>query len=646
MDIFGVSGSTELLNDPRHDDPLVRTGADNSDHDAAVVWLADGEVKSAIEEERLNRIKHANFVAELAFARQAQGLDIRQLHFAFPTAHNPLVAAAIGAAMKQLFRFEPAADHVHFFDHHLAHAASAYYPSSFERSLVITVDGQGNDKSASVAIGEGPSLRTIKEVPAIGRSLGWFYSRVTRYQLGLRHHDEFKVMGLAPYGDPARYREAFARLYTLLPEGEWQLAPFEAQNEILDRLAPPRRRGEEFSQHHKDLAAALQEALAKILFHFAGHYRKATGLTDLCLAGGVAHNCTVNGQLLRSGLFERVFVQPAAHDAGGALGAALLAQAKADPSIRRPQRHVYWGTDIAREDVAGELARWQHFVEIERSDDVCAAAAGLLATGAAIGWVQGRAEFGPRALGNRSILADPRPASNKDVINAMVKKREAFRPFAPAVVIERAGDYFDVRPGEAFPYMTFILDVRPEQRALLGAVTHVDGTARVQTVDQETNPRFWKLISAFAERTGVPVLLNTSFNNNAEPIVDSVFDAVVCLLTTGLQSLVVGDFIVRKRAFSPPALAPLSVALPPHVVLEERTVRDSKRALVTHRIVRSKTYSDHGVVIGEETLAGLRRANTEKPVAELFPGASEQTFDDLWRLWCERLIRLRPTRPA
>jgi carbamoyltransferase len=253
------------------------------------------------------------------------------------------------------------------------------------------------------------------------------------------------------------------------------------------------------------------------------------------MAGGVAHNCSLNGKILYSGLFDDIFVQPASHDAGGAIGAALYvtkSEMKDGSSVKLD--HVYWGTDVSESKIiVEELDRWNKFIDIKKSDNIVNDTAKLLAEGSVIGWVQGRSEFGPRALGNRSILADPRPPENKDIINKMVKKREAYRPFAPSVLEEHVEEYFVIPTSQKqFPFMNFVLKVKEEKQSILGAITHVDGTARIQTVSKASNPMYWNLINEFSKYTGVHILLNTSFNNNAEPIVDSVYDAIVCFLTT------------------------------------------------------------------------------------------------------------------
>jgi carbamoyltransferase len=261
-----------------------------------------------------------------------------------------------------------------------------------------------------------------------------------------------------------------------------------------------------------DFAAAIQEALESLMLHVLAHYRESTGLRNLCLAGGVSQNCSANGKILYSHLFDQVFVQPAAHDAGCALGAALFVSGETATRPEQEQiRHVFWGSDIGdASDIEKELHAWRGFLEFEKCTSIEDRTASLIAQGSVIGWVQGRTEFGPRALGNRSILADPRPVQNKDRINQMVKKRESFRPFAPSVLDKDADQYFEIpQDVESLPFMTFVVKVRPEWRPILGAVTHVDGTARLQTVSFHDNPRYWNLIQAFGRITGVPILLNT-----------------------------------------------------------------------------------------------------------------------------------------
>lgn len=443
--------------------------------------------------------------------------------------------------------------------------------------------------------------------------------------------DEYKVMGLAPYGDPATYRELFRTLYSLGKGGDYAIHP-----DRYPALAPLRRRGEPFDRRHQDWAAALQESLEEIAFHFLGHYRRETGHSRLTLAGGVALNCTLNGKLLASGLFDEIFVQPASHDAGCALGAALHLHLEERRPAPRALEHVFWGTDVGPgEDLARELERWREVVTFQRLDDVVETAAGLLADGAAIAWVQGRSEFGPRALGHRSILADPRPAANRERVNRMIKKREGYRPFAPSVLEEDLHAFFEV-PAEVrkLPYMLFVVQVRAEKRSVLGAITHVDGSARVQTVSRADNELYWRLIAAFKELTGIPILLNTSFNNHVEPIVDSVEDAIVCYLTTGLDHLVVGDYLVTRRERR--AFLDLVPSLPRH--LELRRSPSPREAYELWNVSLGRSEGE----IPRTVFEALQAANGGESLADLIGDDDEGTVERLWELWEGRRLRLRP----
>ena len=535
-------------------------------HDGAAVLIEDGDVVAAIEEERLNRIKHSyaaplratRFVLAEAgigladvdciaipFRPESAERLLRRLYREDPAATHPMdIVDALRAQWREHLGVDVPRDRVRFVPHHIAHATATFAMSGFEDALVMTIDGQGDAESGLALAGRAEGLELLRSM-SIRDSLGHFYLDAIGF-LGYRLFDEYKVMGLAPYGDPARFRADFARMCELLPDGHWRLHPH-----LLDDFHAtlvPRRKAEPLVQVHMDFAAALQETLERAVMHALRHFRAATGLRRLCLSGGVAHNCTMNGNLLRSGLFDDVFVHPASHDGGNALGAALAVHREiAGAGAPKRLRSVFWGSGLG-DDVEGRLRAWSEVLDITRSDAIEEDTAALLAAGEVVGWVQGRSEFGPRALGHRSILADPRPAEYKGLINRMVKTRESFRPFAPAVLEEAAADHFELPDGRTgFPFMSFVLYVRPEKRELLGAVTHVDGSARVQTVSREADPRFWRLIDAFGRRTGVPVVLNTSFNNNVEPIVDSIEDAIACFLTTGLHALVVGDFILRRK---------------------------------------------------------------------------------------------------
>jgi carbamoyltransferase len=540
-------------------------------HDSAAVLLRGHEVIAGIEEERLSRIKHTNkFAASaIAFCLERAGIDLNDIdriaiyfseaYLERAQKHLRLTRPELNLAAeprefyRELFRREFGRnlppEKFRFIHHHVAHAASAYYMSGFEAGLILTIDGTGDDVSTMVMDAHGKTFDTLLEKPT-AESLGTFYQEVIRF-LGYRAFDEYKVMGLAPYGRGERYRSLFRSFYTLLPDGNYTLH----RNNIykLYEVLAPRKRGEPFTQVHMDIAAALQDALEDLVFHILGHFQKATGRDSLAIAGGVGQNSSLNGKILQSGLFRRVFAPSFAGDSGCALGAALQAAHEARPELPlSPVNHAYWGTRLPERDkLEKNLLAWSDFIHIEYLGDTAEPVADLIAAGAVVGWVQGCSEFGPRALGNRSIIADPRVASHKDTINAMIKKRESYRPFAPSVLEEYVGEFFEI-PGEgaSFPFMAFVVPVKSDNRDLLPAITHVDGTARLQTVSRSDNEKYWRLIDAFRRKTGIPMLLNTSFNNNAEPIVDSVDDAIVCYLTSGLDYLVVGDFLARKKTLS------------------------------------------------------------------------------------------------
>jgi carbamoyltransferase len=548
-------------------------------HDSAALLLRDGQILSAIEEERLNRIKHTNCfpvnaikyclnenklslrdVDRIAINRAEHMLDVhaKRTYLANARIKGPINARSY---LVHLFTREfgvDVADKIRFCRHHVAHAWSAYAPSGYDSSLILVLDGDGDNLSGMVLTAEGNKMSRLWEY-GLEQSLGNFYTDMIAL-LGYNRFDEYKVMGLAPYGNPNTYARLFEKFYRLLPGGNYEIVDSNmSMMRLIDAgiVDQARRKGEPFTQTHKDIAAALQVTLEKIVFHLLHHFQKQTKQKRLCFAGGVAHNCTLNGKILYSGLFDDFFVQPAAHDAGGAMGSAISVFYD-ECSGYRPQKleHLFYGTGISDGTAAGGtedpiatiLSRWSDFLSFEKVDDITLKTAQLLAGGSVIGWVQGRSEFGPRALGNRSILADPRPAANKLLINQMVKKREAYRPFAPSVLEESLSDFFEVPSTRAeFPFMIFVLNVREQFRELLGAITHVDGTARVQTVSRQSNPKYWALIHEFQKLTNVPILLNTSFNNNAEPIVDSVEEAIVCYLTTGLHYLVIGDYLAHKK---------------------------------------------------------------------------------------------------
>lgn len=665
MLVLGISGGPDLVHENRFDVP--RTAM----HDAAAVLIEDGEVLFAIEEERLNRIKHTNKlpVQSMRACLESRGVQLKdvdliayygikegiELWIKQNFLEDLQVMELLDAPtyFQQLYRSglggEVDASKFYFVHHHLAHAMSAFALSGYESSLITTFDGQGDGSSGMVLLGAANTLKTLVNFPK-AKSLGIFYNMVIAY-LGYKFFDEYKVMGLAPYGDPERFRKLFRTFYTLLPNGEYLI--HENKLFLLFSICTPRRKGEPFTETHKDIAAALQESLEDIAFHVVRHYREKTQQKNLCLAGGVAHNCTLNGKLLRSGMFENVFVQPAAHDAGGALGAALLAYyANARTASKHSRmKHVYWGTDISSNaHILNQLSLWQNFIEYEKAGHIDVRTAELLAGDYVVGWVQGRSEFGPRALGNRSILADPRPAKNKERINQMVKKREGYRPFAPSVLEEEAHRFFEVQPErEDHPFMVFVVNVRKEKQQLLGAITHVDGTARIQTVSRETNEKYWKLIRAFEALTGVPILLNTSFNNNVEPIVDSIEDAIVCFLTTGLDYLVAGDYLVEKKEVDWHNYLSLKASLPPYASLQRIYKLDQNGKMTNFFHIGVSYDAKLQSEVSNDLFHVLTVAQDAKPLRNILEEAgwnsevkAQTIVQELVTLWSQRLILLRP----
>ncbi len=642
-------------------------------HDSAAVLIRNGEVLAAVEEERLNRVKHSNLFPARAIRYclaqagvtfedvDAIATDISEDFYEFLTlhevAHDPRLKRLSGRELiASAFQREFGADikaKLRFCKHHLAHLYSAWYPSGFSEALVVCLDGDGDGLSGLIAHCRGDQVKVLRNLPE-ACSLGNFYTAQIGV-LGYQRFDEYKIMGLAPYGNPKTFESLFRRMFDLQPEGRFTIVSDAQRISLLKQAGFAehfRSKGEPFTQVHKDFAATLQSTLERIASHVVDWFQKQTGAHYLCLSGGVAHNCTLNGILLRSKRFKQVYVQPAAHDAGNALGAALAVTREAGVSITRPPLpHLFLGPDLGSDEHAElELRRWQPLIDIQRLENASETAAELLAQGEVICWVQGRSEFGPRALGNRSILADPRPAQNKLTINAMVKKRESYRPFAPSVIEERLRDYFEVPEGtERVPFMIIVLPVRPEMRELLGAVTHVDGSARVQSVSRADNPRYHALIEAFGRHTGVPIVLNTSANNNAEPIVDSVNDAVVMFLTTGVHALIIGNWLVRKvdQLASHPAFLDLIPDLPSTRKLVRRAANGSKPAYSIESTVPryfGTTSSPISVQLAQVLLQDDGRSMCERLEAlgmHDLAGRS-QLAAELFELWTARALRLSP----
>lgn len=554
-------------------------------HDSAGALLRDGELLAAIEEERWFRDdKHTDVFPVrsirfcLAMAGQGATIDhvaidmeplrcLRDAHGLWDCLCAPsrltqklrfnyfdrrrAIARAWAEVTRTLMRYG-ANRHFrwHRVAHHDAHAASAFFVSPFDEAAVLTMDANGEWATTTGGIGRGARL-TRQWTIGLPDSLGGVYGTVTEHLGFRRNEDEFKVMGLASYGDPAAFRDVFdealqcdgsvfrvARRF--FEQAEYKLS---ASAELIRRLGPRRMPDEALTDRHRDIAAALQERLEQIVLHLALQLRAETGQKNLCLAGGVALNCVANARLLEEAGFEELYVQPAAYDAGCALGAALWVRHQI---LGRPRQFVMTRADYGPEyrDAEIEKILRQGMLSFSRPQDVCADAARLIADGKIVGWFQGRAEFGPRALGHRSILADPTQPEMRDHINARVKHREEFRPFAPAATVEDYQTYFDAHQPD--PFMTTICRVREEWKPRLPAITHVDGTARLQTVRADVNPRFHRLLREFAALRGVAAVLNTSFNVAGEPMVLNPQDALRCFFTTGIDHLVIGSYIVNK----------------------------------------------------------------------------------------------------
>jgi carbamoyltransferase len=467
-----------------------------------------------------------------------------------------------------------------FSEHHLSHAASAFYPSPFEEAAVLTMDGVGEWTTTSLAIGRSNTLEVIKEIH-FPHSLGLLYSALTYYTGFKVNSGEYKVMGLAPYGEPTFVDKIRDNLIDIRDDGSFQLdmsyfdycTGLTMTNQRFDDLfgGPPRESESELTQREMNLAASIQKITEEVVVKLARGIAKDTGQKNLCLAGGVALNCVANGILLRENIFDNIWIQPAAGDAGGALGAALgayhimLGKPRTLNGGMDAMRGSYLGPDFNNNDIKERLTSLgANFTELS-DDEIVNATAQALADGKAIGWMNGRMEFGPRALGGRSIIADPRSSSMQKLLNLKVKYRESFRPFAPSILRDDVSEWFEIDRDS--PYMLLVADVvkskrramSKEEQNLFGieklnvprseipAITHVDYSARIQTVHKETNPRYYAVISRFKELTGCPVVVNTSFNVRGEPIVGTPDDAFRCFMGTGLDALVVGNMLLFKE---------------------------------------------------------------------------------------------------
>ena len=559
-------------------------GVTISVHDSSACLVRDGKLVAAVEEERLVRRKHTGEfpLKSIEYCLSSQGMTIGDVDcVAYTQVPWKAIPSKIGYTLarlphstsflaRELYWYLLNYAHVRtwpdrvtprrsdqppkrlehlFLEHHLTHATSAYYPSPFEEAALCSIDQRGEWASTFFATARHNRITPISEIH-YPDSLGLFYLMVTLF-LGFRYHEEYEVMGLAAYGKP-RYVDEMAQIaqYTgnlcfqldeRFVSSSWKRL---YSDRLIKLLGPARGHDEPFTERHYDIAASLQAQTERIVLALLRDLHRHTQLPRLCLAGGVALNSVMNGKILTETPFTELFIQPAAHDAGGSIGAAMHAAHAIHPngSQRQPMEHAYLGPEFSADEIRTLLdsSRLAYTEPADLESEI----AKRLSEGKVVGWFQGRMEFGPRALGNRSILADPRTRAMQDRVNLMVKERQSFRPFAPAILEEKAGEY--VTGIQSSPYMLLVGRVTEKAKIAMPAVVHVDGTARVQTVSRNANPRFWTLINRFEQFTGVPVLLNTSFNLRGEPIVCSPRDAIRTFFTSGLDLLVLDRFVLEK----------------------------------------------------------------------------------------------------
>jgi len=571
--------------------------------DSAACLVRDGKLVCAVEEERFRRVKHwAGFPSEaIRYCLTAAGVGLDQVeHVAinrnpsanllkkvlFSFSKRPSLKAVterlkntakvqnIETQLSALFD-RPAGSlkaEIHHIEHHLAHLASAFYVSPFDSAAVVSVDGFGDFVSTMWGVGKGTEISVADKV-LFPHSLGLFYLAMTQF-LGFAHYgDEYKVMGLAPYGRPTEI-DKLRRLVRLTDKGKFELGldfflhhskgvsmVWEAgapeigpvfSEGLVELLGPPRLSNELLSEYHKNLAASTQAMYEEVFFHILAHVYDETRNPALCLAGGCAMNSVANGKIFEKSGFRQLYIQSAAGDAGGAIGAAMCVWNR---ELKRPRSVVmdnaYLGPEFSQNELAAllaaqheELAARQCVTEQFADQDLlCRRTAEMIAAGKVVGWFQGRMEWGPRALGNRSILADPRRTDMKDILNLKIKRRESFRPFAPSILREAVGDWFET--DYDVPFMLQVFQIREEKRNMIPAVTHVNGSGRLQTVTETQNPLYYRLIGEFGRQTGVPIVLNTSFNEN-EPVVCRPEEALDCFLRTKMDVLVLGNYFISR----------------------------------------------------------------------------------------------------
>lgn len=526
--------------------------------DVSAVLMRDGKVVAAIEEERLNRVKHAAGQLPILSVKEVfniAGISIHQV--AVVAFHGSTWQTAIEDVIKSHFEnhfgYCPPIKRYH---HHNCHAASAFYPSGYEEALVITVDGSGDGVSTQVAIGRKERLEVIHRYER-PQSLGMFYSMFTQLCGFTRDADEYKLMGLAAYGDATKYNlnnvlSVSENGYCLNEDYMVKIVPGQSSpsrhemlfsQKLITELALNRRTEKEISEPYKHLAAAAQQQLEKALIALVKKYVAETGIRKLCMAGGVALNCLANQKIEALDEVEELFVQPASSDAGISLGAAYLASLEEGVSSFEKQTHTFYGNEYSQQEMEDTLYRCN--VPFTVDDNFIESAASAMAESKVIGWFQNRMEFGPRALGNRSILANPATPGIQQTVNQKIKFREGFRPFGASVLEEDFHEFFEAKCNNS-PYMTKVFFVKDKYRELLSGVTHADGTCRVQTINRHQNTLYYNLIESFKSKVGFGVLLNTSFNLNHEPIVNTPREAIAAFYASGLDALFMGKYQIKK----------------------------------------------------------------------------------------------------
>jgi carbamoyltransferase len=579
---------------------LIVLGVNAYHGDAAACLLRDGVLVAAAEEERFCRVKHwAGFPTEaIRWCLRDAGIGLGEvLHVAVNQNSRANLGRKLAYVLKRrpdlslvLDRIrnkkkregvdatlaralsQPFNGKVHFVEHHLAHLASAFLVSPFEEAAVVSVDGFGDFASAAWGLGRAGKVAVDDRI-YFPHSLGLFYQALTQYLGFPNYGDEYKVMGLAPYGE-ARFMREMRRILRVESVGSFELDLrfFRHASEKIDYewesgepavgtlytsalealLGPARGKGEDVAQRHRDIACSVQAMYEEAFFALLNAVHARYGVDNLALAGGCAMNSVANGKVYLQTPFRKLYVQAAAGDAGGAIGAALTVWGALNGAKRRAvMDHAYWGPEYSNDEIDAAIEVRRRDIDAQAcvvsiakdEPELCEQAAQAVADGAVVGWFQGRMEWGPRALGNRSIVCDPRRTDLKDLLNAKIKRRESFRPFAPSILREAVAEWFET--DDDVPFMMQVYPIRQEKRALIPAVTHVDGSGRLQTVTRASNPRYYALIDAFRARTGVPMVLNTSFNEN-EPIVCRPEEALDCFLRTGMDMLVIGDWILRR----------------------------------------------------------------------------------------------------